>query len=222
MDLSSGTKYSSYAFRHLPRSLLVKQDQPKINLKDGKLNLNYHRYNQIFTHPHVSPSTPPGSPSKPSATFLHRCPGLLHLRGGAALHLRQHQGSNTCPVQKTEANVSDTALDLGCIRRSGNIGELWKTHHSRPEVQLKKSHIYNSAPILILAEDASLMLKCHPPWLSSSWRTRCFMTPPGSFSSKIMLGILACMEPVKLYPFHPGQTGVRGRNCTCQIISWKN
>ena len=38
----------------------------------------------------------------------------------------------------------------------------------------------------------------------------------------ITLGISACMQPVKLYPFHPEQTDLRGSNRTCQNNYWDN
>ena len=77
LQLSSYTKYWSNTFRNLPRISFVKQEQFKINLKHDKLNLNNHRNNSNFTHPHLSPYTPPGTPSHSAATFLQRCPGLL-------------------------------------------------------------------------------------------------------------------------------------------------
>ena len=46
-------------------------------------------------------------------------------------------------------------------------------------VQLKKTDINNSLPILILAEHAVQLVQCLPPGLSSSWKTRCCIPPPG-------------------------------------------
>ena len=40
------------------------------------------------------------------------------LCGGAALHLRRHQGSNTLPAKKTKAKVLDTALKFRMYKKN--------------------------------------------------------------------------------------------------------
>ena len=93
------------------------------NLKNGKINLYCHRCNQHFTHPYFSPYTPPGSPSQLLKPWTPPQLGGASL-GGAAFHLRLHQGSNTLPGQITEAKISYTVHDTGCIRlASGNKDE---------------------------------------------------------------------------------------------------
>jgi hypothetical protein len=70
---------------------------------------------QLLQCPHLTLRVAlPGAPAS----------GHLLVLGGAALHLRLHQGSNTLPGQKTVAKMSYTAHDTGCIRRTcGNKDE---------------------------------------------------------------------------------------------------
>ena len=65
------------------------------------------------------------SPQPTATLFQLSKPWAPPQLGGAALHLRLHQGSNTFPGQKkTEAKMSYTVHDTGCIiRTSGSKDE---------------------------------------------------------------------------------------------------
>ena len=78
-------------------------------MNNERLNPNCHTFNKYQTSTFLSICSSlqsiPASCNIPPA--MPRTPPLWD---GAALHLRQHQGSNTVPVQKTKAKVSYTAL----------------------------------------------------------------------------------------------------------------